>query len=158
MNEAQMPSKLNVAFVGLLVCAFLGLGIPNLWDNISLHQKGESTEARVVNSRVMSTRFGLSHEVQYVFKVALNKPLVGRSDYLGREDLWSSLPETKWQEAVSRGFVSIKYHPDNPGNNAPVDGMPDYLDDCVPIFLGLVLLTGIIVIERKRHQAKAKTS
>lgn len=134
---------------------FLGLGAANLCDSIVLHESGRTVDARVTNYRVRQTRFGTSYELQYLFKATLSAPSVGRTGYLG-DSLWSELPKEKWDHAVAAGFVSVLYELNRPNNNAPLDGMPRYLDNCVPIlFGGLFMMFGMIGL---RRQWKAKNA
>lgn len=138
-------------FCALLSLAFLGLGVPGLLETIALHRSNGEVDARIVDSRVMSTRYGLSYEVKYVFQSALNTRSIGRKG-LFYENLWSSLPEAEWKKVVEAGYVAVKYDPSNLRNNAPLVELPSLLDNSVPIVLGLFLSCGIVVVEAKRRR------
>src|SRR5438105_4351144 len=117
MTKQRLPSRGKVVLIALLPIAFLTLGIMDLSDTIALHRSNKVVDARITEHRIMSTRFGLSHEVKYIFSEGPNSPPIGRMGFLG-DSLWSTLPETEWRKAVESGYLSVKCDPSKVGNNA----------------------------------------
>lgn len=153
MSEDKLPSRRKTLLYAIVPLAFLVIGITEMLVVIALHRSNSEVDARVVDSRVMSTRYGLSYsyELKYVFQPALNARSIGRTGFF-HDNLWSSLPEAEWKKAVQTGFVSVKFDPLNPGSNAPLVELPSLLDSSVPIGLGLFLSFCIVVIEVKRRK------
>lgn len=139
--------------------AFLGIGIPELFYTILLHRSKEVVEARIIDTRIISTRYGVSYEVKYLFQAALNAKPIGRTGFLN-DNLWSKLPEEEWSKAVKVGHLLVRFVSDDPTINAPDAFLPGILDNSMPIVLGLFLTTCIVVIEvrRRRLEPSSPTS
>ncbi len=152
MTPKKLPTRLHVAFVGLLAVAFIGLGTFGVWETLGVLRSQSVATARVTESREMLTRHGLSYEVRYVFSPAAGSPEIRRSDFLGRSDLWSSLPEADWKKAVDSQLLQIRFDPSHPGNNAPVQAPPSIWDSITPLVLGGVLLLIVVGVERLRRK------
>ncbi|MBB5034681.1 hypothetical protein [Prosthecobacter vanneervenii] len=151
MQTNDLPSRRRTMLTALLPAVFLGMGIPDLLDTIALHRSQSEVDARVIDNRTMFKRFGVSHELKYVFQPALRRDTIGRQGAFN-DNMWSSLPEAEWGKAVEKGFVSVRYDPSKPGNNAPASALPSILDSSVPIFLGLLFSWGIVVVEVRRRR------
>lgn len=146
--ERQLPPRLAVAFVALLALAFLGIGMSGISDTIALRKSDKVTEAYIIESRDVVSVFGISHEVRYSFEEAPTSMA-----FLGRNNLWSRLPDAEWRKAIETRRLSVKYDPSNLENNAPIADLPSILDHGISIMLGLFLLACIVLIEIKRRRA-----
>jgi len=150
MTQKKLPSRMHVAFVGLLALAFIGMGVFSLPETFAVLRSRSVTTARVVESREMPTRYGVSYDVRYVFSPGAGKPEIGRSDFTGRTSLWASLPQDCWRAAIESGQLQVRFDPDTPTNNAPVDCLPSIWDCITPLALGGVLVLIVIGVERMR--------
>jgi hypothetical protein len=149
--KAPIP-LLPIVLIGLLGGVFLLLGIPSLADTILLRSSDAEAVARVTDSRIVSAKYGLSHEVRYVFAVGGSEK-VTRSDFLGRSDLWSTIPEEVWRVATVSKDLPVRYLRVMPSRNAPVAGLPSIWDDLTILGLG-GLIFGFAVFaawKRWRH-------
>jgi hypothetical protein len=142
-QQNKLPSRGHVAIVGLLAAVFVGLGALDLPHTLALLQSHSVATARVVDFRTMTNRRQTSHDVRYVFSPNEGAPEIGRSDFLGRSNLWASLPEPVWKNAVATRLLTVRYDPSRPTNNAPDASLPSLWDSIAPMGLGLVL--GIVV-------------
>lgn len=63
--------------------------------------------------------FDGSYDLRYAFRLEPGGPLYrqGEKGPLARNDLWSSLPKDKWEEAVRIGKVRVAYCVDDPTIN-----------------------------------------
>jgi len=135
--KASIP-LLPIVLIGLLGGAFLLLGIPSLADTILLRSSDAEATSRVTDSRIVSTKYGLSHEVRYVFAVE-GAADVTRSDFLGRSNLWSTIPEEVWRVATVSKELRVRYLRVMPSRNAPVSGLPSPWDDLTILGLGALI-------------------
>lgn len=120
----QPPPQGKGAPILLVLIALLGAGIVyasvgDLVRGNSLGADAVTIEARVVDTRVMTSRKrGDSYELRYTFDVG------GRTysytDATGRRDLWATLEEDAWRTARSRAVVEVQYLPSDPWNNRPI--------------------------------------
>lgn len=142
-----MPVPLwKSALAGALALAFLWLGVNGWHDRHVLETQGKSVEARVRDSRRVRDRNGASYEIRYVFQAEEDGKDHTRGDFLGRSNLWSTLPEEEWLQAKATGQVKICYAPLHPDNNAPVDRLPGLGDAWAAIIIGAVLLLGVLLV------------
>lgn len=152
-------AKWHIVFCALVAMAFTALGAVDLLKNVTLHRSKSVAVARVVESRTRSKRYGgVSFEVRYVFAPAPGFPEFERCDFLGRTNLWSSLPEPDWQAAIAVKQVKVRFDPGDPGNNAPDVSLPGSLGDSSAILLlgfgfGIAAMCGEVV---RRRQMAAK--
>jgi Protein of unknown function (DUF3592) len=152
MTTKKLPTRAHVAFVGLLGLAFLAMGVFGLRETLAVTASNSVATARVVESREMPTRFGMSYDVRYVFSPSVSQPEIGRADFTGRSSLWASLPQDLWRTAVTTGQLQVRYDPRRPTNNAPVDSLPSVWDSITPVVLGSILGIIVVGIERMRHK------
>ena len=134
-----------ILFLGALGVVFVCLGLPSAIDTLALQRSEAVADAQVVDARTVATKYGMSYELRYVFLVGADHREVKRSDFLGRTDLWSSLPQGTWDLALKSKIVKVRYDLQNPGNNAPAAKLPDLADDLTPVGLGFVLLALAII-------------
>lgn len=155
MTDKKLPKRTHVAVVGLLAVAFLSMGAFGLQETLAVTGSDSVAIGRVVESREMTTRFGMSYDVRYVFSPVAGRPEIGRADFTGRSSLWASLPVDLWRTAVTTGQLQVRYDPRNPTNNAPVDSLPSIWDAITPLVLGTILAVMIVGIERMRQKQAA---
>lgn len=155
MTAKKLPTRPHVAIVGLLALAFLAMGVFGLRETLAVTGSDSVATARVVESREMPTRFGMSYDVRYVFAPVAGKPEIGRADFTGRSSLWASLPQDLWRTAVTTGQLQIRYDPSTPTNNAPVDSLPSIWDSITPLVLGTILAIMVVGVERMRQKQAA---
>lgn len=92
--QPQPVTVLHVLAAALFAVTFIILGALSLQQTVSLWQSESVAIARVVESRTMRTRRGgTSFEVRYLFSPTPGAAEIARSDFLGRTNLWSPLPE-----------------------------------------------------------------
>ena len=132
------------------------MGGSGLHETLSVRRSQSFATARVIESREMLTRFGMSYDVKYVFSPAEGESEIGRGDFTGRSALWSSLPQDRWMVAVATGQIRVRYDPRSPINNAPEDNLPSIWDQIAPLVLGAFLLTCVVVVERMRLKQIAR--
>lgn len=157
MRTAQRPQysirKRHVVCCALLALAFTAFGAIALLETLALHHSESVTVARVIESRTLTThRSGVSFEVRYAFSPAPDSPEIGRSDFLGRTNLWSSLPEPDWQAASTTKQLKVRFDPNHPGNNAPDVSLPGSLgDSSILLLLGIAFGASAICTEIVRR-------
>lgn len=153
MNAEPSPPKWKSIVTTLIGLVFCGIGIFGLREKAALERSVSVIEATITESRVMRTKSGLSHEVRYEFKPAPDSPAHTRGDFLGRSNLWSTLPESDWDKATAEGRLAVRYDPADPANNAPQTAMPKSSDCWTVIILGSVLLAGVVLVEMSRRKS-----
>ncbi len=156
MTSKKLPTRTHVALVGLLALVFVGTGVLDLRETLAVIDSRSVATARVIDYREMPTRYGTSYDMKYVFSPAEGQPEVGRADFFGRSDLWSSLPQDLWRAAISTGQVQVRFVADSPTNNAPVDDLPSIWDSITPIVLGSILALIVVGVERMRWSQNKK--
>ena len=145
----------HVVLSAVLGVAFTALGVCGVMQAVALQRSKSVAVARVVESRMMTTRRGgVSYEIRYRFSPAPGSPEIGRSDFLGRSNLWSPLPEADWQAATATNRLSVRFDSSQPGNNAPDVAVPGSLGDsstllCLGIGLGVAAVCGEIFRRRQ---------
>ncbi len=87
MTPPKQASRTQVFFLGLVGLVFVCLGAFELPNTLAVIRSQSVVTARVVDSRVMSSKYGLSYEVRYVFSLGPAAKEIVRTDYLGRADL-----------------------------------------------------------------------
>lgn len=152
MPHKKLPTRMHVAFIGLLSLAFISMGALGLPETLVVLRSRSVANARVVESREMPTRYGISYDVRYVFSPGLGEPELGRSDFTGRTSLWASLPEDRWRAAIESGQLRVRFDPESPSNNAPEDSLPSIWDSITPIALGVILAAILVGVERMRKK------
>lgn len=158
MLMAQGPqhsvTKRHVVGCALVALAFTAFGAVALLETLALHRSESVTVARVVESRTLTKqRGGVSFEVRYAFSPAPDSPEFGRSDFLGRTNLWSSLPEPDWQAAIATKQLKVRFDPNHPGNNAPDVSLPGSLgDSSTLLFLGIAFGVSAVCAEIARRR------
>ncbi len=152
MTPPKTSSRMQVFCLFLLGLVFFCLGAFELPNTFAVIRSQSVVNARVVDSRVMATKYGLSYEVRYAFSLGSAAPEFVRSDYLGRSDLWSTLPEDAWREAVATQRLQVRYDPKNPGNNGPDVSLPSVWDSLTPIILGVFILGIAVATGRMRRK------
>ena len=155
-NQQQWSvNKTHVVLCALAAVAFTALGGMSFIETLALHRSKAVAVARVVESRTMTNRRGgVSYEVRYAFAPTPGSPEIGRSDFLGRTNLWSSLPEAEWQAAIATNHLTVRFDPGHPGNNAPDVAIPRSIGDsgtllALGVGLGLLALCGEVVRRRQ---------
>ena len=138
-----------IVLIGLFGLGFVSLGVPGLVDTMRLRSSSSVAEARVTDSRILSTKYGLSHEIRYVFDVA-GVGAVTRSDFLGRSDLWSVIPEEVWRTVTETKRIEVRYLPDKVSRSAPVVRLPNPWDDLTVTALGAAPLGFAVFVLWKR--------
>ena len=152
--------KWHIVFCALVAMAFTVLGAVDLVKNFTLHRSESVAVARVVESRSIRKRQGgVSFEVRYVFASAPGFPEFERCDFLGRKNLWSSLPEPDWQAAIEAKQLKVRFDSGDPSNNAPDVSLPGSLADSSAILLlGIAIGVAVVygeVVRRRQMSAKA---
>lgn len=145
MSTAGPASLWSSACGAAIALAFLWMGVNGWYERNALEKNGQNIEAKVTNSRISHGKSGTSHQIQYVFQVEAGGKEHTRGDFLGRSNLWSTLPEAKWRLAVETERVMIRYASTRPENNAPVDQQPGLGDIWTVLILGGVLLVGVLL-------------
>lgn len=146
VSDAAPVPLWKSACAGAMALAFLWLGVNSWHDRQVLEKNGKNIEAHVTGSRRVHDRGGASHEIRYVFQAEEDGKEHTRGDFLGRSNLWSTLPEEKWLEVHANGRVMIRYVPSHPDNNAPVDHLPGLVDAWAAIIIGAFLLLGVLLV------------
>jgi len=159
MLMARQPqhfvTQWHVVCCALVALAFTAFGAVALLETLALHHSESVTVARVVESRTLTThRGGVSFEVRYAFSPTPDSPEIGRSYFLGRTNLWSSLPAPAWQTAITTKQLRVRFDPNHPGNNAPDVSLPGSLGDSstllvLGIAFGVSAVCGEIVRRRQ---------
>jgi len=137
----------NSIFLILLGLAFVGLGVMSLRQTNALLESKSVATAVVTESRISPTKRETLYEVRYLLAPNAQTPPVGRSDFFGRKDLWSSLPEEEWDQANKTKRLAVRYDPANISNNAPVAQLPKAYDAWAAIGGGGLLLLCLIFIK-----------
>lgn len=146
-------TKRHILCGALLGLALMAFGAIDLAKAIALHRSQSVAEARVVGSRQMiKRRGGVSFEVRYAFSPAPGSPEIGRSDFLGRTNLWSSLPEPDWLAATATNQLKVRFDPDYPGNNAPNLSLPKLGDSSIALLLGVCFCVSTLCAEVVRRR------
>lgn len=157
-QSTRSVTKWQVVFGVLIALAFTVLGALSLWKTVALLRSESVAVARVVESpTVTKRRGGVSYEVRYVFAPAPGLAEIRRGDFLGRANLWSSLPEQDWQAATAAKQVKVRFEPGDPGNNAPTVSLPGVGDSIIILVLGVGFgVTAICGELHRRGQLSAK--
>lgn len=152
--QPQPVTVLHVLAAALFAVAFIILGALSLQQTVSLWQSESVAIARVVESRTMrKRRGGTSFEVRYLFSPTPGAPEIARSDFLGRTNLWSPLPEPDWQVATDTMRLPVRFDPRHPGNSVPNVSVPTTLADSAALLgLGLVCGGAVVYAERARRR------
>jgi len=156
MTPKKIPSTTHIAIIGLLAAGSIYMGAFDLRDTLTILASKSVTTARVVDSQVVPTRFGMSYDVHYLLSPGPGLPEVGRCDFLGRTNLWSSLPEQEWRAAVETKILQVRYDPNRPTINAPVISPPKVADSITPLAMGALFL--FLVVGGLYVRLKNKTS
>lgn len=152
MSAEPSPAKWKSIVVALVGLVFCGIGIFGLREKAALEKSNSVVDASITESRIMRTKYALSHEVRYEFKLTPDSSTHTRGDFLGRSNLWSTLPESDWNKATAEGRLAVRYNPADPENNAPQVAMPKSSDCWTLIVLGGVLLIGVFLVEKSRRK------
>jgi hypothetical protein len=159
-HQQQRPvQKRHIVSCGLVAVAFTAMGGVSFLETLALHRSTSVAVARVVESRTMrNRRGGFSYEVRYAFAPSPGAPEIGRSDFFGRTNLWSSLPEADWQAATATNRLAVRFDARNPCNNAPDVAITRGRGDSgtllgLGIGLALLALYGEVVRRRQLYAA-----
>lgn len=148
-------TKLHVLGTALASAAFTMLGGFSLHQAVSLRLSESVAIARVVESRAIPMRRGdTSYEVRYVFSPEPGAPEIARSDFLGRSNLWSPLPEPEWKVATDTMQLPIRYDPRRPGNNTPEVSVPDNLKDSAAMLVLGLIIGGVALFAELRRRGQ----
>ncbi len=153
-DSRESPGKSSLGLIlglsaGLLIGgAITYLGVVAIAAEMRLRGGGETVEADVLDTRVMTSRkLGTTYEVQYSFTVPGAAPTYTRSDETGREGLWTALPEDDWITADASRKVAVRYLPEDPWVSRPVNGDGAPLGDSIAgLVLGLLVLVPSLLV------------
>lgn len=139
----------------------MAFGAIDLAKTVALHRSRSVAMARVVEARQMTQRRGgVSFEIRYAFSPAPGAPEIRRADFLGRTDLWSSLPEPAWLAATATNQVKVRFDPEHPGNNCPNVALPRVGDSSTALLLGVGLCVSTIcaeIVRRRQSPSEAQS-
>jgi hypothetical protein len=144
MRQAPPPLNPGILFAAAMICFFggvaiTGLAVMDLGPEILMRTSGKVVQAKVTDHRTMhSRRTGTSYQVQYRFQWKGKSHT--HSDATGRQNLWSSLPETAWRKAVKTGKVSVTMLPDAPEHSRLTRASLPLGDKLAGLGLGLTLV------------------
>ena len=145
MSESKPSLFWGSVVVGILALGFMGLGAAGVHEKQELEKNGRDIEAKVTDTRIMRGKSGTTHELQYSFQLEGEGKTYTRCDFLGRSNLWSTLPEDEWETVRRAGKIRVRYVPGDPGNNAPAAHPPKWSDIWTAFGIGMVLLFILIV-------------
>lgn len=110
----------GVVLLLVIGVAFITLGVLAQKESAEMQAGSQEIEARVTQSKIVEKKGKKTYEVQYAFKASPESAEVTRGDYFGRTNLWSTLPETIYNEAVASGKLKVRYATCNPTNSEPL--------------------------------------
>lgn len=147
----------HISYRGVVVFVLLGLGLLAFGylskkEAEEFNAGNQTIEARVTESQVIEKKGKKNHQIKYVFKLGSDGADVTRCDFLGRENLWSSLSEADYTVATSSKKIQVRYATANPSNNEPASaGTRSSRDMLAALAAGAgSLAIGIIGLVRKR--------
>lgn len=111
------------------------------WRNV-LSDEGEKIMAKIIEQRESQDRFGnKTYEVQYQFIPPGGEISYRREGVLGRDHLWSTIPEEVWKEIKTDQRLSVIFLPKQPSMNLPYLSLSEgKFDLWAMLFLGLFLV------------------
>ncbi len=141
-NRSRNVRWLLIA-VAVMLVVLLGLLISTILNESALQSNGVTIIATVTDSQISEKtgryQSGYSYDIRYSFQV--NGAVYTYSDATGRRNLWSSIPESVWNEATATNQIQVIYQPDNPWNNRPTINNPDM---AAFIVLGIILVAILV--------------
>lgn len=156
MQIDEHISYKGIALFLVIGVAFITLGVLEKKQGAELQAGNQEIEARVTQSKIVEKKGKKTYEVQYAFKASPESAEVTRGDYFGRTNLWSTLPETIYNEAVASGKLKVRYATSNPSNSEPAAAPRGAGDDR---FMfgggGVAVAIALIGFVRKRRALKA---
>lgn len=155
IQEYNSPRVTVLLILAGIALSLIGIGSQRFHE--ALKRDGQVIEAKVTENQETTKNGNTTYRLRYSFQPTAGGPIVTRKDFLGRSNLWSTLPKPDYDAAVKSGTLQVRYVPSNPGNNAPVAGFPKDADAWVGIGVGalLVLLAVIIWFAQKKKTAAA---
>lgn len=159
-GQQRKPSGQWVVDAVLVIGFLVGVGIAfvgvrDLLRGASLGDDAVTLEARVTDTRVMTSRKrGETFEVKYAFEVA--GATYSYNDSTGRTDLWVPLEREAWESARAKGTTPVSYLPSDPWNNRPLHHADEPIFGRVAgIFMGLLCMApatmwGFAAFRRRR--------
>lgn len=114
-------------FFGLFGLFMLGMGAMELWRAQRLSESSQVIEARAFDWSTVTGDGPPSYELHYDFQVG--GQTYSASDATGRGGLWQSVPLATWEQSQRTGTLSVRYVPDDPWINEPLDADPDAMGD-----------------------------
>ena len=161
-QKPPSPFVTNAIFIGgfLIGAWIVFVAASEMMDGGALGEGSVTVEARVTNTRVMTSRKrGDSYEVTYAFDA--NGTTYTHKDSTGRTDLWVSLEQSAWETARRSGKVDVQYLPADPWVNRAVHVANDALfGQIAGLVTGLLCMTPaflwiIAAVRRKQPVATA---
>lgn len=129
--------------VGLLGVVISTLGVREMMRVQRLAGETQVVDARALDWSIVQRRVGLDHQLHYEFVV--QGVTYSGTDATGRVGLWQSFPEDVWAASQQSSTVRIRYAPEDPWVNAPIDEAPGSMGDHIAgLVLGLALIAASI--------------
>lgn len=129
--------------VGVLGVVITGLGVREMMRAQRLSGATEVVDARAFDWSIVERRSGTDYQLHYTFEV--QGVTYSATDATGRAELWQSVPEDVWSASQESGTLRVRYAPEDPWVNAPIDEAPGSMGDHIAgLVLGLVLIAGAI--------------
>lgn len=114
----------------------------------------QTIEAKITESQITEKKGKKKFAVKYAFKPTPESAEVSQGDFLGRKNLWATLPEAEYKQAIASKTIQVRYATTNPYNNRPASD--DSGDSSSTLFLalgGFFALTSIVGFVRKSRAA-----
>jgi hypothetical protein len=130
---------------------------------VRLLQQGEVVEAEVtdlaIHGQSAYSSFPWEYDIRYRFRVGNLDAWYCKGDWIGRRNLWSSLPRPNWEEAQRTQRIDVVYLPDNPWTNSPVksDDVNNVARDWI-FFAFVFIVSLMLAIYARTDYHKALTS
>jgi hypothetical protein len=139
---------LVIAFIWIAMGVFfIAIGVSDAYREYRLLHVGMTTMATVTEKRYFS-RDPLPgiYSVRYRYEVGNNFYTLG--DFLGRTNLWATIPNARWSETPVLGQLPVRYLPDRPSVSVPTDTKSGAYDSAAAAVIGLILIAFSIRVLR----------
>ena len=135
---------ITVAVMFLFGTVMSGFSLLSLIAELRLEAANGRATAQVTDSRISHGKYQTNYDIRCQFQAPGREEAFTCSDSTGRRNLWTGLPEDKWNKARAVGTVEVVYRLDDPWVNHPVDTsaspMGDALTGLVVLGIGPILL------------------
>ena len=140
--------RLALVVCATLIVGSLGVVISVLGVREMMRVKRLAGETVVVDARafdwsIVERRVGRDYQLHY--EIVVEGVTYSGTDATGRAGLWQSFPEDVWAASQTRGTVRVRYAPEDPWINAPIDEAPGSMGDHIAgLVLGLALIAAAV--------------